>query len=179
MKLKDLLKSKEKNRFQGKTQMAGQTKHALLQVAAGGSRNGSDYVHTARSSSCQKCSPRRIPHSLTNEQRRCRVDCCEFTSVSTNAVQKWLGKCWQVMKSSSWKCQCAHSSYNNRLSQRELGTAVAMPYSPDVSPCDFFLFPEAKKQLKSSVWERRKCMLNVHDRCWRHVQINWVEQCNS
>ena len=45
------------------------------------------------------------------------------------------------------------------LNDREVQQLPHPPFSPDLSPCDFFLFPEAKKRLKGALFE------SVEDAC--------------
>ena len=45
------------------------------------------------------------------------------------------------------------------LNESEVQLLPYPPYSPDLSPCDFFLFPEVKKQLKGTLFE------SVEDAC--------------
>ena len=39
------------------------------------------------------------------------------------------------------------------LNQNEVQLLSHPPYSPDLTPCDFFLFPEVRKQLKGTLFE--------------------------
>jgi len=39
-------------------------------------------------------------------------------------------------------------SVNQFLASKNIAVAPQPPYSPDLSPCDFFLFPRLKKHLK-------------------------------
>ena len=57
--------------------------------------DGSDHVHIARSSSCQKTMRMWIPHSLPDEQRQVRVGLCEFMLRKVNGSRsKWT---WEAL----------------------------------------------------------------------------------
>ena len=71
-----------------------------------------------------------------------------------DAVQR---KCPELWRSGQWLLYQdnapAHTALNVRqfLTKNGMTTASYPPYSPDLAPCDFFLFPRMKRDLKESV----------------------------
>ncbi len=61
------------------------------------------------------------------------------------------------------------------------------PYSPDLSPCDFFLFPLLKKRLRGrDFWSVQLLELairtelgNITQMQWRHCFVDWVRRCRK
>ena len=54
------------------------------------------------------------------------------------------------------------------------------PYSPDLSLCDFFLFPEVKKQLKGTLFESAKDGCSTFTRSVEDIpKSTWAEEWNK
>ncbi|GFX62866.1 putative transposase [Trichonephila clavipes] len=64
--------------------------------------------------------------------------------------QTWTQRSGNICKiSASLRRQCFVKSPVNRfLASKNIPVAPQPPYSPDLSPCDFFLFPKLKNHLK-------------------------------
>jgi len=68
-----------------------------------------------------------------------------------------------------------------------VATMPQPPYSPDLAPADFFLFPRIKAALKGKRWgkvERVKkaatdCLLGVPDDAFQGAFDNWVKRWNK
>ena len=79
--------------------------------------------------------------------------------------------------SSSWLCQYAHSSNNGWFLSK---TEAHPPYSPDISPWDFFLFLEVKKQLKGTLFETVEDACRVFTRAVEDItRSTWAEEWNK
>ena len=53
-------------------------------------------------------------------------------------------------------------------------------YSPDLSPCDFFLFPEVKKQLKGTQFESAEDAGGAFTRAVEDIpKSTWAEEWNT
>jgi hypothetical protein len=56
--------------------------------------------------------------------------------------------------SASWQCSCPHSTECAAVShEKRDDSGFAPPYSPDLTPCDFFLFPRMKRDLKAKSFQ--------------------------
>jgi transposase len=57
----------------------------------------------------------------------------------------------------------AHSSHliQSFLAKHGIPVVWQAPYSPDMAPCDFWLFPKLKRQLKGSHFDSHEDMRNV------------------
>ena len=54
------------------------------------------------------------------------------------------------------------------------------PYSPDLSPCNFFLFPELKKRLKGTLFERVEVARGAFTGAVEEIpKSTWVEEWNK
>ena len=52
-------------------------------------------------------------------------------------------------------------------------------YSPDLSPCNFFLFPEVKKQLKGTIFESAEDACRAFTRATEDMpKSTWAEEWN-
>ena len=52
------------------------------------------------------------------------------------------------------------------------------PYSPDLSPCDFFLFPRLKKMLSGNKYTSRSSLGSTICQCLQQISAfrNWVKR---
>ncbi len=61
------------------------------------------------------------------------------------------------------------------------------PYSPDLSPCDFFLFPYIKRRMRGHNYHNvpalREAILNevsnIPSTVWKHCFSDWIERCRK
>ena len=53
-----------------------------------------------------------------------------------------------------WQCTLSPSTRNAFLAHNSIITLPYPPYSPDLAPCDFFLFPKMKLQIKGHLFDR-------------------------
>ncbi|XP_043660717.1 uncharacterized protein LOC122624974 [Drosophila teissieri] len=61
----------------------------------------------------------------------------------------------------------------NFLTQKKISVVPQPPYSPDLAPCDFFLFPLLKRELKGKHWESVE---NIQARVTRFLKGISVEE---
>ena len=81
----------------------------------------------------------------------------------------------------------AHKSATVQEYLKESGLDVLdhPPYSPDLSPCDFWLFPRLKEMLAWHLFESRLGIGSVVYQCLKHIPkedyqaafLKWVDQC--
>jgi len=81
----------------------------------------------------------------------------------------------------------SHTSFTVRefLSQRNITMLPHPPYSPDLAPCDFFLFPKLKTQLKGhhfgtveNVQAAATRALNISGEDFLHCYEEWQQRWN-
>ena len=78
--------------------------------------------------------------------------------------------------SSSWQCQCAHSSNNGWLSQWQSDAAAA---TPNIF-ARTLLFPELKKHRKSTLFESAEGALRAFTRAVEDIpKLTWAEKWNK
>ena len=66
------------------------------------------------------------------------------------------------------------------LNESEVQQQPHRPYSPDLSPCDFFLIPEVKKQLKGTLFESAEGALRAFTRAVEDIpKLTWAEKWNK
>ena len=76
---------------------------------------------------------------------------CSTNKSVAQTLQRWLRICWKwsmfwtaCNKQNTWECwMCTGCSQ-----QRLVAQVTQPPYSPDLVPCDFWLFPKLKSPLK-------------------------------
>ena len=62
------------------------------------------------------------------------------------------------------------------LNKSEIHLLPHPQYLPDLSPTDFFLFPEVKKQLKGTLFESTKDACQVFTRAFEDIlKLIWAE----
>ena len=83
----------------------------------------------------------------------------------------------------SWQCQRAHSSCNSGRSSRQWHPPTII-YSHDLVPCDWFLFPSVRRQLKGKQFQNAKdaraffegVILDIPQSTWSGVIDSWFER---
>jgi transposase len=71
-----------------------------------------------------------------------------------------------------------------KLEKRHIARAPHPPYSPDLSPCDFWLFGILKQRMKERVFQSEEQILGAITESWndrtfddiQRVFHNWVER---
>ena len=114
-----------------------------------------------------------------------------YKEVLIRLREKVRGKRPQLFRTRSWFLQHDNAPVHNSLSIREFLAAKKVPvlphpsYSPDLSPCDFFLFPKVKFFLKGKTYDdvgsmKKNMMLylqslTVQDfqNCFQKLQERW------
>ncbi len=89
---------------------------------------------------------------------KCQHECWTLCQ-DTSPLQTCFGKAQttavplQQSHSPSGQCQSAPGQDNPKLSaQKQHGNSASPPHSPDLAPCDFFLFPHLKRKLKGNIF---------------------------
>ncbi len=75
----------------------------------------------------------------------------------------------------------------NCLRNMSISVLKHPPYSPDLSPCDFFLFPVMKKQMRGiefrtipNVTQKiLDCVADITQEQWEHCFDQWIERCHK
>lgn len=70
------------------------------------------------------------------------------------------------------------------LKQERVRVLPHAPYSPDLAPCDYFLFPRLKKHLAGRHYKSRQalgsavyqCMLGIHESEYENAFKNWIKR---
>ena len=63
-----------------------------------------------------------------------------------------MGNWW--LAASLWQCTCSHiTSCAEFLVKQQISQVTQRPYSPDLSPCDFWFFPKLKSSLKGKKFQ--------------------------
>ena len=66
------------------------------------------------------------------------------------------------------------------LNESEVQLLPHPPYSPDLSPCDFFLFTEVKKQLNGTLFESAEDVCRAFTRAVEDIpKSTWAEEWNK
>ena len=87
------------------------------------------------------------------EQWVCIKFCIKLEHSSIETIQMIqqataMVNCWSA--ASSWQCthSCASHLMQSVLARHQITQVTQPPYSPDLAPCDFWLFPKLKSPLK-------------------------------
>ena len=73
--------------------------------------------------------------------------------------KRFLGKRSALFKSGQWHFQQDNAPVHNSilvtdyLTKMGIKTVPRPPYSPDLAPCDFWLFPKLKEKLRGCLYE--------------------------
>ena len=78
----------------------------------------------------------------------------------------WSGVHLLHDNASSHKCEVVKSF----LASEKVKALNHLPYSPDLSPCDFFLFPRLKKRLSGNKYTSRSSLGSVVYKCLQQIQ---------
>jgi transposase len=75
-------------------------------------------------------------------------------AVRRNRLDLWASRNWQLHHDNA----PAHSSHliQSFLVKHSIPVVRQAPYSPDMAPCDFWLFPKLKRPLKGSCFDSRE-----------------------
>jgi len=102
-------------------------------------------------------------------------------SVRRKRPEKWQDVDWILHHDNA----SAHTSYlvQQFLAKHSTAQLQQPPYSPDLAPCDFFLFPRLKKVLKEHRFEATEDIKRLLDipkdefaKCFQQWQKQW-EKC--
>ena len=77
----------------------------------------------------------------------------------------WSGAHLLHGNSSFHKCEVVKSF----LASEKVKSLNHPPYSPDLSPCDFFLFPRLKKMLSGNKYTSRSSLRSAIYQCLQHI----------
>ena len=95
----------------------------------------------------------------------------------------WAAKTWQLHHDNA----LAHSSHliQGFLAKHNIPLNRQVPYSPDMAPCDFWLFPKMKMPLKGTQFESREDIMRnataqldmipqeAFQKCFQQWQDRW------
>ena len=84
------------------------------------------------------------------EQLMCKRFCIKLEHSSVEIIQMIqkaaaMGNRWLA---ASWQCTRSCITSRAELVKHHITQVTQAPYSPDLAPCDFWLFPELKSHLK-------------------------------
>jgi transposase len=60
---------------------------------------------------------------------------------------------YKIKKKNDWSCASRVVAVQEFLARKQVCVHNHPPYSPDLSPCDYFLFPKLKLPLKGRLFE--------------------------
>ena len=63
------------------------------------------------------------------------------------------------------------------LVKNNIDVLEQLPYSPDLAPCDFFLFPKLKEVIKGTRFQDSKAIKNSRDRELRAIPKESLQEC--
>ena len=90
----------------------------------------------------------------------------QFTSYNKKRPSKgWSGVHLLHDNASSHKCEVVKSF----LAPEKVKVLNHPPYSPDLSPCDFFLFPRLKKMLSGNKYMSRSSLGSAIYQCFQQI----------
>jgi len=79
--------------------------------------------------------------------------------------------CWHL-DAASWQCSLSHCHLRERIfGQNRISVVPQPPYSPDLSPCDFFFFPKLKFHLKVVILELWTTSKRSWQTSWGHFYM--------
>ena len=84
-----------------------------------------------------------------------------FVTLEHGPSKGWLGVHHLYDNASSHKCEVVKSF----LASEKVKVLNHPPYSPDLSPCDFFLFPRLKKMLPGNKYMSRSSLGSAVYQC--------------
>ena len=91
------------------------------------------------------------------EQWFCIKNCIKLkhsTVEIIQMIQKATAMDYWWLAASSWLCTCSCiTSGAQFLAKQQIDTGDSAPYSPDLAPCDFWLFPKLKSPLKRKIFQ--------------------------
>ena len=98
------------------------------------------------------------------------IDAVIYTDQFTCYNKKRPSKGWSGVhllhdNASSHKCEVVKSF----LSSEKVKVLNHPPYSPDLSPCDFFLFPRLKKMLSGNMYTSRSSLGSAIYQCLQQI----------
>ena len=99
-----------------------------------------------------------------------KIDAVIYTDQFTCCNKKRPGKGWSGVhllhdNASSHKCEVVKSF----LASEKVKVLNHPLYSPDLSPCDFFLFPRLKKMLSGNTYTSRSSVGSAIYQCLQHI----------
>jgi transposase len=82
-----------------------------------------------------------------------------YDAVQRKRPDLWAAKTWQLHHDNA----PAHSAHliQTFIVKHNISVVRQAPYSPDMAPCNFWLFPKLKMPLKGTQFESREDMRNV------------------
>jgi hypothetical protein len=99
--------------------------------------------------------------------------------------------CWVYFKnrrpttSHAWQCFVAQAAIVWKYLKHQKVVALPLPaYSPDLTPCDFFVFPRLKKHLAGRKYQTRKnvcsaifqCLTNLPQKDYENRIWSWIKR---
>ena len=98
-----------------------------------------------------------------------------------DAVQRkqpdmWTGKNWQLQTGRTAPAHSAHV-IKGFLAKNNMVLVRQPPYSPDLAPCDFWLFPKLKTTLKGTQFQSRKDIMKKTTAELRSIPKEEFKRC--
>ena len=98
------------------------------------------------------------------------IDAVIYTDQFTCYIGTWTRRGWSGVRllhdnASSHKCEVVKSF----LAFEKVKVLNHPPYSPDLSPCDFFLFPRLKKMLSGNKYTSRSSLGSAIYQCLQQI----------
>ena len=98
------------------------------------------------------------------------IDAVIYTDQFTCYIGTWTRRGWSGVhllhdNTSSHKCEVVKSF----LASEKVKVLNHPPYSPDLSPCDFFLFPRLKKMLSGNKYTSRNSHGSAIYQCLQQI----------
>lgn len=109
-----------------------------------------------------------------NEDRRFTIDeISEETGVSWSSCQRILTEDLKMRR------VAAHKAFrvNRYLASQGWSVVPHPPYSPDLAPCDFFLFPRMKKNLKGKRFDDVEAVKTASQRALDDIKVEEFQRC--
>ena len=96
-------------------------------------------------------------------------------AVRRKRPQMWAAHNWQLHQDNA----TAHSAHliQAYLAKNNTPPVRHPPYSPDMAPCDFWLFPELKTTLKGKSFESREEIMRKTAAELYNIQISAFQRC--
>jgi transposase len=110
-----------------------------------------------------------------NKEYYLEVICHLCDAVQRKRPHLWASRNWQLRHDIA----LAHSSHliQSFLAKHGIPVVRQAPYSPDMAPCDFWLFPKLKRPLKGSHFDSREDIMQNATKELRSLSEEAFQKC--